>query len=143
MKKMILPIIIIIGFSLASHAQCGKNIVFASSKTEYLDSSYSVQRIADETVNLTINKMNITVLINSDSENKLTGTIKSTTCDWKVPFKDGKMIFKAELTDVRGDTKNVVMTIEGKDGKTTLLVEIENMPERKMRLTADEFDERN
>jgi len=143
MKKIILPIIGLIGFGLVTHAQCGKNIVFASSKTDYLDAHDSLQRSANESVNVAIKKTDITVVINEDAETKLTGTGTLTSCDWKVPFKEGKMILKAQLTDVRGDSKNVTLTIEGKDGKATLLVEIESMPDRKMRLVADEFDERN
>jgi hypothetical protein len=143
MKEMILPIVGIIGFGMMSHAQCDKNMVFASSKTEYLDANNSVQRSTFETVNVSINKADITVLINEDGENKLTGTIKLTACNWKVPFKDGKMIMKAKLADIRGDTKNVTLTLEGKGGKVTLLLENEAMPDKKMRLIADVFDERN
>jgi hypothetical protein len=143
MKKILLPIIAIIGFCVISHAQCDKNIVFASSKTDYLDAHDSLQRSANESVNVAIKKTDITVVINEDADTKLTGTGKLISCDWKVPFKEGKMIYKAQLTDVRGDSKNVTLTIEGKDGKATLFVEIETMPDRKMRLIADEFDERN
>ncbi len=46
------------------------------------------------------------------------------------------------MTDEGGDTKNVTFTIEGKNGKITLVAEPEGLRNRKIRLTADTFQEK-
>ncbi len=124
-----------------SFAQCSKKIIFTSSKTEYLDASGTVQKTADEKTVIEANKAEITITPGEEG-NKMTGTIKSDTCSWKTPFTEGKSIIKALITGDHGDTKNVTLTIEGKDGKITLLAEMEAMPGKKIRVTADKFEEK-
>ena len=83
------------------------------------------------------------IVISAGDETKLTGTIKSYTCEWKVPFKEGKTIIKAILVDQSGDVKNVTITIRAKDGKVTFLAEVEEMPDKKIRLVIDKFEEKS
>src|SRR5256885_7782113 len=135
MKKILLSAFLITALGTISNAQCNKDkkITFTSSKTEYLDASNTVQDTKDEKTVMEINNNDITLVMNEQEDQKLTGTIKSSACDWKVPFKEGKSVIKATLSDPRGDTKNVTITIEGKDGKVTFLGEIEEMADKKIR----------
>ena len=124
----------------AAHAQCEKKITLVSSKTEHLDGSGAVQETVDEKTTIEISKSEISIAPGDNATMK--GTIKSDSCDWKVPFKEGRTIIKAEMADEGGDVKHVTFTIEGKDGKVTLLAVVEEMGDRKIRVTADSFEEK-
>lgn len=124
-----------------SFAQCEKNLVLTSSKTEHMNADGVVQRTDDETAKIELSKTAVNVSVND--EHKITGTIKSQTCDWKVPFKDGKTIIKAAVTNDQGEERNVTITIEGKDGKVTLLFEMEGMADDRIRVGIDKFAEKS
>jgi hypothetical protein len=140
MKKIIFALSLLLVFSTMTFAQCGKKIIITSSKTENLDASGTVEKTIEEKTIIEINKSDLTVTPGEDRV--MTGAIKSDSCNWKVPFKEGKSIIKATLADDGGDAKNVTITIEGKDGKITFLAEVEEMPDRKIRLVIDKFEEK-
>ena len=140
MKKILLPLFFtILGSGL--YAQCEKKVLLTSTVTEHLDGSDSLQRSDDEKSTIEIGKTEITILPGNEVEQKITGVIKSHTCNWTVPYKEGKSVIKAEMSDPRGDTKNATITITGKDGKVKLLFELEDMPDRKIRVIIDKFEE--
>ena len=143
MKKTLLSAFFIAGLGIITNAQCDKKTALSSSKTEFLDSNYNVKDTKDENTTVEFSKNDITIIPGGQEDQKLTGTIKSFTCDWKVPFKEGKTVIKTTLVDPRGDEKKATITIEGKDGKITFLGEIDEMPDMKLRLTADKFEEKS
>jgi hypothetical protein len=139
MKTIILFLSLLIAGSTICFAQCDKKVIFTTSKTEHLDPSGAVTRTDDEKAVVEIGKAALTITVND--EHKMTGPIKSNDCNWGVPFKSGKTVIKATLTDDSGSDKNVTITIEGKDGKVTLLFEMEGMPDDRIRVNADKFEE--
>ena len=139
--KHLIVVILLLFYSAISFAQCDKKIKLSSSKTEFIDTSGNVQDSKDENTIIEISKTSLTITP-GEEDHTMTGTIKSSTCNWKIPFKEGKMIIKAVLDDEHGETKNLTITIEGKDGKLTFLGEIEEMPDRKVRLMIDKFEEK-
>ena len=38
------------------------------------------------------------------------GTITTNSCDWKIPYKEGKSVIKSVITDQSGDVKNATRT---------------------------------
>ena len=140
MKHLIVAVGLLSFYNLKIFAQCDKAVILSASKTEFIDEKGSVQDSKDEKTIVEINKGNLT--ISPGGEEQMAGTIKSTTCNWKIPYKDGKMIIKAILESPQGDSKHLTITIEGKDGKLDFLGEIEEMPERKVRLVVDKFEEK-
>jgi hypothetical protein len=59
-----------------------------------------------------------------------------------VPFKEGKTVITTTLKDDSGnEPKDFTITIEGKDGKVTLLAESPSMPDRKIKLDIEKFEE--
>ena len=124
-----------------SFAQCGKATMLTSSKTEYLDGNYAVQRMVDEKSTIEINKSEITI-ITGDNQRKMTGIIKADSCTWTKSFKDGKSVIKAAFTKEGEDTRNATITIEGKEGKVSFLMEVAEMPDRKIRVLAETFEEK-
>ena len=126
-----------------SQAQCGKIVQLQSSKTDFLNASYEVQKSKDENVVVDITKTTITITPNGNAQDAMSGAIKESTCDWKVPYKEGKMVIKADLVDQSGDVKDATITIEAKEGKVTLLAEVKEHPDQKVKLEVTKFDEKS
>ena len=140
MKKFYFPFILLLASTGTGYAQCDKKIILNSSVTEHLDAKDSLTRRDDEKSTVEINKTEVVIKPGSE-ERTISGTIKTHECNWTIPFKEGKSVIKATLTDPGGDTKNATITIAGKDGKITLLFELEDMPDRKIRVPIDKFEE--
>ena len=127
-------------FSSASvFAQCGKDLILTSSKTEYLNAAGEVQRTVDEECVITIDKAKVNIAP-ADKE-VMTATVVSTTCEWKDAFKTGKTTLQAKFKDDDGAEKDATITIEGKDGKITCLMTQKERPDRVIKVVADKFEE--
>lgn len=138
MIKYILPFVVFTTSGLATFAQCDKKIVLTATTTEYLDSAFIVQRSVSEKTIITIDKDS---LIIAPGNERMTGPVQSISCHWKVPYKEGKTVIHSLVSDPHGDGKNATITIEGKNEKVTLLLEVVEMPGRKIRLAANTFEE--
>lgn len=141
MKKYILITALLLG-SMASFAQCDKTSVLTSSKTEYLDASMTLQNTEEEKSTVEISKTAV-IITPGNGDHKMTITITSQECNWKTAYKEGKSIIKGTMAEPDGGTiHNVTITIESKEGKLTLLAELEDMPDRKIRVPVDTFIEK-
>ncbi|MFB9841518.1 hypothetical protein [Mucilaginibacter ginsenosidivorans] len=142
MKKLILSLLVLATAGTIAMAQCDKKVSFISSKTEHLDDKGTVQDSQDETTTVEFSKTGISVYTaNDNGDQKMTGDVKSFTCDWSVPFKTGKTTMSVTLKRDNGDTRDFNLVIEGKDGKITLVAVSPEQAERQIRLTADKFEE--
>ena len=142
MRSIIIGLFLLVAGSTMCFAQCDKKVSIISSKSEQLDDSGQVQGSRDEKTIVDISTTDVNVSVASDEgDQKLTGKIKSKTCDWKTPFKEGKTVVTTTLND-NGNDKDFTITIEGKDGKVTLVAESPQMPGRKIRLVVDKFEEK-
>jgi hypothetical protein len=139
MKSILITCLLLAASGTIAMAQCDKKVTLTSSKTQYLDANGTVQQTVDEHDIFEITKAGIKITINGDQI--MTGTIGSKACDWQIPFKSGKTVISAQLEDQSGDQKDATLTIEGKDGKVTLLAELKNMPDRKILIAIDKFEE--
>ncbi len=139
MKTIILILSLLVAGTVISFAQCGKKIVLTTSKTDHLDANGIVTRTVDEKAVVIISQTKLNITVNDD--HKMNGTIKLDSCFWKTPYKEGKTFIKGTLSTDEGDEKNITITIEGKDGKVTLLFEMEGMPDDRIRVVADKFEE--
>lgn len=139
MKSLTLTfLMLMVAFSI-SFAQCGKKVTITTANTEHLNADGTVARTVDEKAIVDISKTDLAINVND--EHKMTGKIKSDICNWTVPFKDGKWVIKATITDEQGTDRDVTITIEGKDGKVTLLFETDGMPDDRLRVTVVKFEE--
>jgi hypothetical protein len=120
-------------------AQCDKPVVLACSKTEYLNGEGVVQRTVEEECVIKISKTEATIA--PSGHEVMTGSITSTTCDWKEPFKTGKTTVEAKFKDGNGTESAATLSIEGKAGKITCLMTEKARPDRTIRVTVDKFDE--
>jgi len=142
MKTIALILSLLVAGSAVSYAQCGKKFTITTSKTEHLDASGNLTRTDDEKAVVVIGKADLNITVDhSGDEHKMTGTIKSDDCNWPVAYKEGKTVLKAVISNDNGEEKNVTITITGKDGKVTLLFEMEGEGDDRIRVTADKFEE--
>lgn len=140
MKKIIFASLFVLAAGISSFAQCDKKVIIVSSKTEYLDANGEVQRSVDETTTIEYDKKDI--IITPGDNPSMQGTIDSMTCDWKTPFKEGKSVIKTSITNPQGNTLSLTLTIEGKEGKITFLAEMAEMPDQKIRIVVEKFEEK-
>ena len=138
LKTIIAALFLMVAGSTISFAQCDKTVTLTSSKTTHLDESGNVERTKDEKAVITITPTDITI-VPGDEEHKMTGKITSKTCDWKVPFKEGKTVIKSIVSGDGGDDKDITVTIEGKGGKVTLTFEAVGL-NGKIQVVADKFE---
>ena len=141
MKKIILPALLVMFSCGAAIAQCDKKFVLTSSKTDYLDSSGTIQRSEDEVSTIELNDSVLTI-VPGNAERTMSGPVKLNECNWKVPYKEGKTVVKASLSNQNGEPRDILITIEGKDGVITLLAILNNDQNRRVKLKADSFQEK-
>ena len=143
MKKKIFLILSCLLIGLISSAQCDKKITWTASKGEFMNASGEVEKTMNEKIVVETDKTTIVLKHGDREEDALKGDIKEASCDWKEAFKNGKTKFKSVLEEPSGDIKDAVITIEGKDGKLTILVELVNMEGKKLRIYVDSYKENN
>lgn len=139
LKTAVFTLLLLAAGSTATFAQCDKEAILTSSITTHLDDKGTVLKTTEETAVITISKTDISI-VPGDEAHRMTGKISSRTCDWKVPFKEGKTVVKAVVSGDGGDEKNITVTIVGAGGKVTLTFEAEEMPGKKIQVVADKFE---
>jgi hypothetical protein len=142
MKSFIIIVLSLLIFSASGNAQCSKKVIWTAAKAEFLDSTGNITKTMDEKIEITNSKTEIKLMHSDKEEDALSGTIKDFSCNWKDAFKNGKTIIKTDLTQNNGDTRTSVITIEAKNGKITIVVEM-NSPDGplKIRVPVDSYKE--
>lgn len=126
--------------STLSFGQCDKDVTLTTSKTEYLNDSGVVERTEDEQSTIEIGKSQ--VMISPGNNHKMIGAIQSTTCNWGTAYQEGKTVIKVVFEDPSGEQRHATLTTEGKGGTVTLLMEIAEMPNKKIRAVVNSFNEK-
>ncbi|MDB4923178.1 hypothetical protein [Mucilaginibacter sp.] len=139
MKKIVLTLTLLAALSVACFAQCDKPVVLNSSKTDHIDPAGALIRTEDEAVVIEISKTEVNVAVNG--EHKITALIKSNACNWSMPFKEGKTVIHG-VAQRDGQDKPVTLTLEGKDGKVTLVFQMDETPDDRVRVAIDKFAEK-
>jgi hypothetical protein len=140
MKQLIL-VAGLVSAALLSYGQCEKKVVLTASKTQHLGADSTVQSTDEE--NTVVEFDRSTIEIAPGDNEKMTGKVNSSTCNWPAPYKNGHSQLRITLTNSAGRTKDATVTIDGKDGRVTLFLELDGMPDRKIRLVADKFEEKH
>lgn len=139
MKQKILFLFITIAIGTSCYSQCDKKNILSSTGAEILDEQNKVK--IKDTLRLTTIKYDSKTIEIITEYNTLYGTIDSIYCNWKIPFKEGNTYIKGTLNYENGDRWVTKMTINGKDGKLTLQVDIEHPEANRMRFVLDKFEE--
>jgi hypothetical protein len=131
MKKILLLALIICNANLI-WAQCEKKITWTANKAEFLDESGAVQETKDVTVTIESSGKYIKIIHSDDITDTLTGPVKEVNCDWSQPYKNGKLVYKCDLAERSGDMANSTLTVEAKDSKITIYLNVITPDGKKM-----------
>jgi hypothetical protein len=142
MKKIIVILLVLTVVSKWSNAQCNKKILWTATKEEFLDANGQVTHADEDSVTLEVSDSGIIINHNNVPQDQLTGTMKEMVCNWSEPFKNGKTSFSSDITEVSGDEHNGIITIEGKDGQISILIELTDKGGMKIKLYVSKYEEK-
>ncbi|NII27139.1 hypothetical protein HB364_18775 [Pseudoflavitalea sp. X16] len=142
MKKMLLSFAVLLLAATAGIAQCDKNVVYHSDQQERISEDGSVMDTKTDVLSLEFTKERITVN-HAEKAGVLTATIRETTCQWKDIYKEGKAIYKVEFQKPEtSETTEGTMTVEAKEGKLHILIEMVRLDGKKIRLLVNRYEEK-
>ena len=130
---------IAIAMGTCCYSQCDKKNSLSATGAEILNELNEIKIKDTQRVTSVVYDAKVFEIISEYST--LNGTIDSIFCNWKIPFKEGVTYIKGVVNFENGDQRNIQLTITGKDGKLTLIVDIEHPDASKMRFVLDKFEE--
>lgn len=139
MKKRIVLLFITIAIGTYCYSQCDKKIILAATGAEILNDQNDVK--IKDTERVTTIKYDSKAIEVITEYNTRYGAIDSIYCNWKIPFKEGYTYIRGTLSFENGDQWVIKLTINGKDGKLTLLADLEHPEANKMRFVLNKFEE--
>lgn len=142
MKKMFLSFAVLLLAATAGIAQCDKYVIYHSDKQERISETGDVVATKSDILNIEFTKEKITVN-HEQQPGALTATIKETICEWKEIYKEGKAIYKVEYQKPEsGETSEGVMTVEAKEGKLHILIEMARLDGKKIKVLVNKYEEK-
>lgn len=140
MKKIMLAFAVLLLTSVSVIAQCDKKVKWQAAKGELLDEGGTVIDTKEGSIVITTDSKNIKFEIIENDNEMAEGTVSESTCEWKDAFKNGKSTFKATMTGKQGESQSASFTIEGKDGKLMIFIELEKLQGKKIRIAVDKYE---
>lgn len=131
MKKILLLALVICSANCI-WAQCEKKIVWTGNKAEFLDEAGAVNETKEVTVVIESSGKFVKITHSDDLNDSLTGPVKELNCGWSEPYKNGKIVYKCELAERSGDVAASTMTVEAKDSKIVIYLNIVTPDGKKM-----------
>lgn len=138
MKQKISLLLISIGIYACSYSQCDKKNILSATGAEILNEQDEIKIKDTQRATTIIFDTKIMEIISDN--NKLYMTIDSTYCNWKIPYIEGNTYIRGILKYENGDQWVSKLTITGKEGKLTLLVDIDHPEANRMRFVLDKFE---
>ncbi len=139
MKQKLISLFIGIAINTCCYCQCDTKIVLSSTGAEILNKQNEV--IIKDTERITKIKYDTKKIEIITENNTRLGAIDSIYCNWKIPFKEGKTYIKGRLSFENGEVWVTTLTITGKDGKLTLLADMDHPDANRMLFVLDKFEE--
>jgi len=142
MKKIMLfaTALLLTVTAAVAQSNCDKKVVYHSEKQERLDADGQVQGTQTDVADIEISKENIKVEVAGKGQ-IITGAVKEVACDWKTPYQEGKVVYKATFSREDGQSSDGTVTVEAKEGKITVLFEIQAGSGRRIRAVVDNYKE--
>lgn len=142
MKKFLSLVVVLLLAASAGFAQCDKAVVYHSDKQDRIDAQGEVVGNTADVIRLEFTKESISVGVNEKTV-EVTASIKEVDCQWKELYKEGKAVYKVTFQKPEtGETSEGSLTIEGKEGKLTILVEMARMEGKKIKLFVNKYEEK-
>ena len=140
MTKTIVALAVILLTGLQGISQCDKKMKWNATKADMFDAKGSLLDSKQGNIVVETHPQKIVVSFKESAESGLEGTLTGKTCDWKEAFRNGKTVYQSTV-NVDGKTSNAIFTIEAKDGKITILLDIEIMEGKKFIIYVDTYEE--
>lgn len=142
MKQLLLLVAITGAVMLQGRAQCLTHVKYYASKMEVLDTTLTLQDTRDEPFSIETRADGFTGIRENEVADSLHGVLQKVTCDWKEPFKNGKITMIADVHSQNGDDlSGATITIEAVEGKINITLRAKERPERVLRLVVDKYEE--
>jgi len=141
MKHLLLIIATCTAFVMHAKTQCLTRVKYSASKMEILDTAMNVLETKEESLTFETNPKGFTGIRVEDESDSLHGVLKSLTCDWKEPFKNGKITMVCDVQGKDHDMQDANITIDAEDGKIIILVRAKEQPDKIIRLVVDKYEE--
>ena len=138
MKKLFALTVVFMSIGLASNAQCDGTTKWTCNKQTFIDASGNTVMEKDEMATVTSSDKAVTIKPEGNDD-FMEGNVSDYKCNWSEPGKNGKPVFKSEVTDNSGKIRHATITIEAKDGKITILLEAEE-ESNKILLTVEKYE---
>jgi hypothetical protein len=138
--KIILAFVMLVVTGMQANSQCDKKTVWHASKADMVDASGNLLQRKEAVIIFETDSQKLSLSFKESAEAGLEGTVKEKTCDWKEPFKNGKTVYHTTVS-IDGRTSNASFTVEAKEAKIVLTIEIEIMNGKKFLIYIDSFEE--
>ncbi|WP_449437044.1 hypothetical protein [Pedobacter steynii] len=144
MKTVIIKIsfaLMLVVCSKSSYAQCNKNFILEANKTDFMDTAGRVTRSQEKPVDISLKDSVLTIQFGDNRDQVLTGKINKSVCTYKTPFKEGKMVIFADLSNPAGIHQTATLKLSTNAGNTTITYTSLERPNIRIQLSADKFEE--
>jgi hypothetical protein len=138
--KVIFVFVMLLVTGLQSKSQCDKKVVWHASKADMFDIKGNLLQSKEGVIIFETDSQKVSLNFKESAEAGLEGIVMKKTCDWKEPFKNGKAAYNTTVS-IDGKTSNAFFTLEAKEGKILLSVEIEIMDGKKFVIYLDSYEE--
>jgi hypothetical protein len=140
MTNIIVVLAALLLTGLQGISQCDKKIKWNATKVDMFDAKGALLESKAATIIVETDQQKISVSFKESTEDGLEGNLKEKICDWKEAFRNGKTVYRTTV-NMDGKTSNAIFTVEAKDGKITILAEIELLEGRKFLIYVDSYEE--
>jgi len=138
--KVILAFVMLLVTVLQANSQCDKKVVWHASKADMFDAKGNLLQSKEGIIIFETDSQKVSLNFKESTEAGIEGIVMKKICEWKEPFKNGKAIYHTPVS-IDGKTSNAIFTLEAKEGKTVLSVEIEIMDGKKFLIYIDSYEE--
>ena len=140
MKCILFSALLLLGAAAGVRAQCDQKISWKASKAVFVDSSGKEERVDEAPLRIETSPGEIVILRGEGGEDRMSGPVKSFTCEWKEPFKNGKATYAADLSDAQGESLRVRLEFVAEEGKIKLTLIPENMGGRRILVQVESYE---
>ena len=137
--KIIFFFVMLVITGIEANSQCDKKVTWFATKGEMYHTNGTLLDTKLDSIFFETDEQTINLRFKFDDK-PLDGTITEKICDWKEPFRNGKSVYHARVF-VDEESSNAIFTVEAKDGKITLSLEIEVRKERRFVIYIDKYEE--
>jgi hypothetical protein len=141
MKHLLLILLAQAALTAATKAQCLTHVKYYASKMEILDTAMTVVDTKEENFTVETRADGFTGIREADIDDSLHGALKTLTCNWNEPFKNGTIKMVCDVQGRDQDMSGATITIEAKDSHIYIYLHAQEQPDKTLRLVVDKYEE--